>query len=67
MKTIGRKIVLGLALGALLTSMAAMPGCKKEGPAEHAGKEIDKAADKTGHAMEKAGDNVKDAVKDLKK
>jgi len=36
--------------------------CKKEGPAERAGKEIDKAVDKAGDAVEDAGDKVKDAV-----
>jgi hypothetical protein len=36
-------------------------GCDKdEGPAEKAGKDIDKATDKVGHSMEKAGDELKD-------
>jgi hypothetical protein len=36
---------------------------KEEGPAEKAGKEVDKAAKEAGAAMEKAADSLKDAVK----
>jgi hypothetical protein len=36
---------------------------KEEGPAEKAGKEIDKAAKEAGQAMERAADSIKDAVK----
>lgn len=36
---------------------------KEEGPAEKAGKEIDKAAKEAGQAMEKAAESVKEAVK----
>jgi hypothetical protein len=67
MKTISRNFVLGLALCALLSGLAATSGCRKEGPAEHAGKEIDKAAQKTGNELDKAGNKVKDALQDLKK
>jgi hypothetical protein len=63
MKT-GRLVVMGLMLGALVIGLI---GCKKEGPAERAGKEIDKTADKAGQQMEKAGDKVKDTVNDMKK
>jgi len=39
-------------------------GCpQKEGPAEHAGKEVDKAMDKAGQQIEKAGESVRDAAK----
>jgi hypothetical protein len=41
--------------------------CSKEGgegPAERAGKEVDKAMEKAGEAMEKATDAVKEAAKD---
>lgn len=37
--------------------------CEKEGPAEKAGKEIDKAAKDVGQAMDNAADAVKDAAK----
>ena len=53
-------ILLGFSLG----------GCGKkdgEGPAERAGKEVDKAMEKAGQAMEKAADAVKEAAKDAEK
>jgi hypothetical protein len=53
MTKIGRSIIATLVLGILAAGLA---GCKKEGPMERTGKEIDKV-----------GDNIKDAVKDLKK
>lgn len=64
MKRINSMIVVALALGVLV---AGMSGCKKEGPAERAGKEIDRTAEKAGHQMDRAGDKVKDAIHDLKK
>ncbi len=54
-----------LAVGFL---MLALFGCQKhEGPAESAGKEVDKAAKKTGEQIEKAGDKIQDAVSGEKK
>lgn len=52
--------------------MAGLSGCqKKEGPAEHASKEIDKTAEKTDQqideSMEKAGEKMKDAGHDQMK
>ena len=48
--------------------MLALLGCQKhEGPAESAGKEMDKAAQKTGEKIEKAGDKIQDAVNGDKK
>jgi uncharacterized lipoprotein NlpE involved in copper resistance len=44
-----------------------LAGCEKkagEGPAERAGKEVDKAMEKAGQAMEKATEAVKEAAKD---
>ncbi len=53
------------AMGILV---AALSGCQKqEGPEEHAGKEVDKAVEKTGQQIEKAGDKIEDAAKDTKK
>lgn len=50
-----------LVMGALL---AALAGCQKqEGPAEHAGRELDNAVAKAGQQIEKAGDNIQDAAK----
>jgi hypothetical protein len=51
-----------LALLALLSVM--LGACQREeGPAEKAGKEIDKAVKEAGQAMERAADSIKDAVK----
>lgn len=48
--------------------MLALLGCQKhEGPAESAGKEIDKATQKAGEQIEKAGDKIQDAAKGDKK
>jgi len=46
-------VLLGVTLSA----------CQKEGPAEKAGKEIDKTVKDVGQSMEKAADSVKDATK----
>jgi len=64
MTKINRSVVVALMLGALVVGLS---GCKKEGPAERAGKEMDKAAEKAGQQIEKAGDKMKDAVHDMKK
>ena len=76
MTKIGRSVIAALVLGILV---AGVSGCqKKEGPAERAGKEMDKAAEKAGQQIEKAvnkagekiekaGDKIKDASKDVKK
>lgn len=54
-----------LMMSALLV---ALPACQKqEGPAERAGKEIDKATDKAGQQIEKAGQSIQDAAKGDKK
>jgi hypothetical protein len=54
MTKIGRSVISAMVLGILLV---ALNGCqKKEGPAERAGKEMDKAAEK-----------IKDVMKDVKK
>jgi len=54
------------AFAALL--LVGLAGCtKKEGPAEKAGKEVDKAVVSAGEKVEKAGDNIKDAAKGEKK
>ena len=48
--------------------MLALYGCQKhEGPAESAGKEVDKATQKAGEQIEKAGDKIQDAAKGDKK
>ena len=53
MKKIGRSLAAGAVICTLVVGLV---GCKKEGAAERAGKQLDKA-----------GDNIKDAVRDIKK
>ena len=59
--------VLGMALFA--TAMfVALPGCEKqEGPAERAGKAVDKTVDQAGEKIEQAGKDIQDAAKDATK
>ena len=65
MKTIGRSVIAALAMSALVVGLAACE--KKEGPAERAGKDVDKAIDKVGQQMEKAGEKIQDAASGTKK
>ena len=44
-----------------------LPGCKKEGPAERAGKQVDKAIEKTGQVLEKTGERIRDTAKSATK
>jgi hypothetical protein len=53
---------LNVLIAAMLLGLT-LSACQKEGPAEKAGKEIDKAAKDLGQSMEKAGDAVKEATK----
>jgi hypothetical protein len=65
--TIFRKsclMVTAILLGFSLTACEKKAG---EGPAERAGKEVDKAMEKAGQAMDKAADAVKEAAKDATK
>ena len=49
---------------ASITLIVVVGACQKqEGPAERAGKEVDKAVDKVGQQVEKAGDKIQDAAK----
>ena len=57
MRKIAGLVIVGLFVFALSACQ------KEEGPAEKAGKEIDKAAKQAGQAMEKAAESIKDAVK----
>ena len=61
-----RKTISAALLMASL--LVALPGCQKqEGPAEHAGKQMDKAVEKAGQQIEKAGDSIQDAARGDKK
>jgi hypothetical protein len=61
----GKTFSTALIMTALL---AALFGCQKqEGPAEKAGRQVDKAVEKVGQQIEKAGDAIQDAAKGDKK
>jgi hypothetical protein len=62
--SIYKKSCLVVAAIFLGFSLAACEKKAGEGPAERAGKEVDKAMEKAGQAMEKATESVKEAVKD---
>ena len=54
----------------LAAAVMLLPACNREGsggPAEKAGKEIDKAFGQAGKAVEKAGRNMQDSAKGDKK
>lgn len=46
---------------------AALYGCRKQGPAERAGKEIDRSVVKAGKEIGKAGKKMKRLINDMKK
>jgi hypothetical protein len=57
-----------VAAAATVAVLIGLCGCQKqEGPMERAGKQVDKAVDKTGQQIEKAGENIQDAAKGNKK
>lgn len=64
MMKVGKVLVAALVLGSVV---AGFSGCKKEGPAERAGKEIDRSVEKAGKEIEKAGDKMKDVINEMKK
>jgi hypothetical protein len=65
MMKLAKSVSAAVVMSALL---AALSGCQKqEGPAERAGKEVDKATEKVGEQIEKAGDAIKDAAQGDKK
>jgi hypothetical protein len=55
-----RKVFWVLCSGIIIVSFTA---CKKEGPAERAGKKIDKTIEKAGDKIEEAGEKVKESTK----
>ncbi|TEA78882.1 hypothetical protein [Allopusillimonas ginsengisoli] len=54
------KVVAALVSGMLALMLV---GCQKEGPAEKAGKEIDKAMSSAGDQIQAAGNKIEGAVK----
>jgi hypothetical protein len=65
MRNVRNIVCAGLAMGMLTVGLAACE--KKEGPAERAGKEVDRTVEKAGQQLEKAGQQIQDAAKDAKK
>jgi predicted small secreted protein len=65
MTSIGKSVIAALAMGAVVVGLS---GCeKREGPAERAGKEVDKVVDKAGQQVERAGEKIQDAASGNKK
>ena len=61
-----QKFTFGTVAVAMLLGL--LPGCQQqEGPAEKAGRQVDKAVEKVGQQIEKAGDAIQDAAKGDKK
>jgi len=65
MTHISRILATALAVSLLTVGLHACE--KKEGPAERAGKAIDKTVESAGQQVEKAGQSIQDAAKDAKK
>lgn len=52
----------------IIGTLVALAGCQKEeGPAERAGKEIDRTVEKVGEKVERAGERLQDAAEGEKK
>jgi len=56
-----------LSLAAMGVIALALAGCEQEGPAEKAGKEIDKALSQAGQEMEKVGNSIQEATRTAQK
>jgi hypothetical protein len=60
----GRTFAAIFRTALLVAVMAAgLSGCQREGPAERAGKDLDRAVEKTGQELQRAGDSIRDAAK----
>lgn len=65
MTTIPKSVIASMVIGGLILALS---GCQEpEGPAERAGKEIDRGIIKAGQVLEEAGKKIQDAAKDAKK
>ena len=65
MKSLTKNVAAGFATVFLLIALSACQ--KQEGPAERAGKQIDKAVDTVGEHIEDAGKKLQDTAKGDKK
>ncbi len=50
----------------VIVALLAVAGCNRDGPAEKAGRSVDKAGEAASRSIEKAGENVRDAAKGKK-
>ena len=57
------RIAAGTAMAMMVLVMGLSACEKKEGPAERAGKEVDKAVEGAGKQIEKAGQKIEEAAK----
>jgi predicted small lipoprotein YifL len=57
---ISKNIIAALVVSLLIMGIS---GCKKEGPLERAGKNIDKTVEKGGEQVEKAGKKIQEEAK----
>ena len=64
MTKLGKSLMVAIVMSALTVGLSC---CKKEGPVERAGKQIDKAVEKAGQQAEKTGDKIEDAARDATK
>ena len=65
MTSIGKSVIAALAMSAVIVGLS---GCEnREGPAERAGKAVDKVVDKAGQQVERAGEKIQDAASGNKK
>ena len=62
---LSKSVMTALVISALFVGLSCCQ--KKEGPAERAGKQIDKTLEKAGQQIEKAGDKMEEAAKDANK
>ena len=63
MMSFGKSATAAMLVSALSIGLS---GCEK-GPAERAGRQVDKAVEKTGQAIEEAGEKIRDTAKSAKK
>ena len=59
--------IIAVALAACVLAFGLSACEKKEGPAERAGKEVDKAVESVGKKIEQTGQQIQDAAQDAKK
>lgn len=65
MMEFGKDVAAGFAAIFLIATLSACQ--KQEGPAEQAGKKMDKAVENAGQQIEKAGEKIQDTAKGDKK